>query len=96
MSYNQLIAKAVRLALLQILEQDPSYSHNEHILQSLLEHLGHSLSSDRVRTELRWLEEQGLLSIEDLQGILIARLNQRGVDVALGRGRIDGIARPRP
>lgn len=96
MSYNQLIAKSVRLAILRILEQDPDYSHNEHILQSVLEQLGHSLSSDRIRTELRWLEEQGLLTIEDVSGVLVARLNQRGVDIALGRGRIDGIARPRP
>jgi len=96
MSYNQLIAKAVRLALLQILEKDPNYSHNEYILQTVLEQLGHGLSSDRIRTECRWLEEQGLLILEDVSGVLVARIKQRGVDVALGRSRIDGIARPRP
>lgn len=97
MSYNQLMAKSVRLAILQILEQDAGYSHNDDLLQSALEGTrGHSLSADRVRSELRWLEEQGLLTIDVVPPFLVARVNQRGVDVALGRSRIDGIARPRP
>ncbi|WP_297813695.1 hypothetical protein [uncultured Methylophaga sp.] len=96
MSYKDLVTASVRLAILQVLEQDADYSHNEEILQIVLEKLGHSLSSDRVRTELRWLEEQSLLDIEDAGGILVARLNRRGSDVAHGRSRVDGIQRPRP
>lgn len=94
--FNALVSAAIRLALLQALEQDAGYSHNEDILQKMLASLGHEVSADRVRTDLRWLEEQGLLTIEDVAGIFVARINQRGVDVAKGRGRVDGIARPRP
>jgi Fe2+ or Zn2+ uptake regulation protein len=96
MSYNDMVIAAVRLAVLQILEQDTDYSHNEHILQALLGKLGHGLSSDRVRTELRWLEEQGLIRIEDISGTLVARLTRRGADVSQGTARVDGVARPRP
>lgn len=94
--FNQLVTHAVRLAILQVLEQDPDYSHNEHVLQTVLASLGHNLSGDRVRTEMRWLEEQQLVSVHEIGSLLIARITGRGVDVALGRSRVDGIARPRP
>ncbi len=41
MSYNDMVIASIRLAVLQILEQDTDYSHNEHILQALLGKLGH-------------------------------------------------------
>tara|TARA_R110002050_G_scaffold269917_1_gene412436 strand:- start:53345 stop:53638 length:294 start_codon:yes stop_codon:yes gene_type:complete len=94
--FNALVTEAARLAILQVLEQDADYSHNQNILQMILESLGHGLSSDRIRTELRWLEEQGLISIESVSSLLVAKLNQRGLDVAKGRSRVDGVARPRP
>lgn len=96
MRFDQLLTESVRLSILQLLEQDPDYSHNEQIIQMALQALGHSLSLDRVRTELRWLEEQGLLSVNDGGDLFVARLNQRGSDVAQGHARIDGIARVRP
>lgn len=95
-NFKTLVTEAARLTILQVLEQDVDYSHNQNILQTILESLGHSLSSDRIRTELRWLEEQGLISVESVSGLLIAKLNQRGLDVAKGRSRVDGIARPQP
>ena len=95
-TYNKIIQADRRLNVLEVLHQDADYSHNEHILKSVLESLGHGISTDLVRTELRWLEEQGLVSVEDIGSVLVARLTERGVDVALGRSRVDGIARPRP
>lgn len=94
--FNKLLTESIRLALLQALEQDPGYSHNENILQMILASVGHDVSADRVRTELRWLEEQGLLAITTVGELLIAKVTQRGVDVALGRSRVDGIGRVRP
>lgn len=94
--FNQLVTQNVRLAILQALAQDEDYSHNQDILQMFLSKLGHGVSIDRVRTELRWLEEQGLVTIEDIGGLLVAKLSRRGDDIAKGRGRVDGIARPRP
>lgn len=95
MSYRDLVEADCRLAILQVLEEDPDYSHNERILQGALARLGHSLSGDRLRTEVRWLEEQGLVSISDV-GVYVIKLTRRGEDAALGRARVDGVARPRP
>lgn len=96
MSFNQVLTEAIRLAILQLLEQDPDYSQNEHVMQTVLASLGYNLSGDRVRTEIRWLEEQQLVSTSEIGSLLVARITGRGVDVALGRSRVDGIARPRP
>lgn len=94
--YNTLVTEASRLAILQVLEQDADYSHNQNILQMILESLGFGLSSDRIRTELRWLEEQGLITVDAIGDLLVAKLNQRGLDISKGLGKVDGIARPRP
>jgi len=97
MSYRALIAEHLRLAILQILEQDSDYAHNEAVLQSALQAVGHGVSADRVRAELAWLAEQGLLLVEQAPGQLqIARLSGRGADTALGRAIVPGVARPRP
>jgi Fe2+ or Zn2+ uptake regulation protein len=94
--FNTKITEAIRLAILQALAEDQGYSHNQNILQMILGSIGHQVSSDRVRTELRWLEEQGLVTIEDVSGVLVAKITQRGLDAAQGSARIDGVARPRP
>ena len=96
MSYSKLFAEHLRLAILQVLEQDADYAHNETVLQSALAALGHGIGSDRLRGELAWLAEQGLLAVEDASGMQVATLTLRGADVALGRARIPGVARPRP
>lgn len=96
MSYRDLVTADIRLAVLQVLEEDPGYSHNERILKAALGRIGHQVSGDRLRTELRWHEEQGLVAIEDVGGLYVVKLTHRGEDVALGRARVDGVARPRP
>lgn len=96
MSYEDVIAADQRLSILRALEQDPDYSHNEHVLGRVLEAVGHVVSSDRLRTHLAWLAEQDLVQVEDVAGMQVAKLTRRGEDVALGRSRVPGVARPRP
>lgn len=96
MSYAEHIAADIRLVLLQALEEDSDYSHNEGVLRAALGAVGHAVSHDRLRTELAWLAEQGLITLTDAGGLAIARLTARGEDVALGRTRVPGVARPRP
>ncbi|WP_241085748.1 VpaChn25_0724 family phage protein [Candidatus Vondammii sp. HM_W22] len=96
MSYEEIVASDQRLVLLQVLEENVDYAHNETVLQRALEAMGHSISSDRLRTELAWLSEQGLITVENLAGLQVAKLTNRGEDVALGHARVPGIARPRP
>lgn len=96
MKFSDLISADIRLLMLQTLEQGGGYSHNEYVLADALAMLGHRVSGDRVRTELAWLAEQGLVALSDVSGIMVARLTERGQDVSLGRGSVPGVKRPRP
>ncbi len=95
-SYNALIDEDRRLVILRILEEDPGYSQNESVLQTCLDALGHSVSRDRVVTDLTWLAEQGLVTIEDVMSVKVATLNARGADAAMGRATVPGVKRPNP
>jgi hypothetical protein len=93
--FSQHLRQDQRLVLLRILSELPSYRSNSSVLVGLMEKLGHTMTRDQVKTELRWLAEQGLLAVEEAGSVLVATLNERGQDVAEGRARVDGIARPR-
>lgn len=92
--YRELVAADIRISILQLLEEDPGYSHNERVIKGGLAGVGHEVSSDRVRTELHWLEEQGCVSIDESADLLVAKLTARGEDVALGHVHVPGVARP--
>ncbi len=95
-AFSELITADIRLVILRTLESDPGYDLNESVLQSVLASLGHSVSRDRVRTELQWLAEQGLVTLKDVVGVQVATLTKRGADVATGRARVPGVKRPGP
>jgi len=94
-NFKELTRSDMRLAMLRSI-QDDGYALNESVLQSVLKLYGHNVSRDQVRTQIRWLEEQGLVSVEDVSGILVAQLTGRGMDVANGCAVVDGVKRPRP
>lgn len=83
-----------RLVILRILARMPSYRANSSVLTTALDQYGHSPSRDQVKTELRWLQEQGLIAIEDVSDLLIATLTERGADVAAGRAVVPGVKKP--
>ena len=83
-----------RLVLLRLLAELPVYRANSSVLNMALERFGHATTRDQVRTELRWLEEQGLVSVEDMGPVLVATATERGLDVARGRAVVPGVARP--
>ncbi|MDT8428505.1 MAG: ArsR family transcriptional regulator [Pseudomonadales bacterium] len=96
MSYQDVINAALRLDILRALECDAGYAHNEYVLRELLRCVGHDVSADRLRVDLAWLAEQGLITLVSQGDIQVARLNDRGQDVAAGRAQIPGVARPGP
>lgn len=96
MSFTALIEADIRLVLLRSLAEAGGYSLNESVLAAMLGALGHRVSRDRVRTELGWLAEQGLVSTEDVLGVTVATLTPRGADVAGGCATVPGVKRPRP
>lgn len=96
MSFREFHREHVRLAVLQLLEQDAGYRHNEGVILSGLLYVGHTVTAAQVRTELSWLEEQGLVSTERVGDLVVAEVSERGCDVAAGRVRAPGVARVRP
>lgn len=96
MGYRRFVIEDQRMRILQLLEKDPEGAHNEHVLRSALEALGHGgISARRVRGLVEWLSERGLVATEDRAGFLLARITERGEDVALGGSRVPGVARRR-
>lgn len=93
-NFAEFLRRDVRLVILRLLAEMPAYRSNSSVLTMALERFGHAISRDQVKTELRWLEEQGLLTCEDLDAVLVATLGERGADVAKGRVIVPGIARP--
>ena len=95
-TFVQLQTENRRFAFLRFLNEDPDYSMNTSVLQTALAHIGHGVSRDIVNGDAAWLEEQGLVSCEDLGGIIVVKLTQRGADVAAGRTVVPGVKRPGP
>ncbi|AUK49343.1 hypothetical protein NM952_10520 [Pasteurella multocida subsp. multocida] len=93
---KKILTEDQRLVILRSLS-DAGYDANESILDDCLALYGHNISRDLVRNHLNWLEEQGLVQIERLSdGFMVAKITQRGLDVANGEAVVDGVKRPRP
>ncbi|EPA9110270.1 VpaChn25_0724 family phage protein [Serratia plymuthica] len=94
MSFADFLREDQRLVMLRFLAEMPSYSSNSSVIYQALTRYGHAPSRDQVKTELRWLEDQGLLRVDDIETVLVARLTERGADVAAGRAIVPGVKRP--
>jgi Fe2+ or Zn2+ uptake regulation protein len=88
----------LRLTLLRLLAEQAGYQANSSILTTAADHsAGFTVSRDQVRTELAWLSEQGLVSTRSiLDGLMVAKLTERGADVAAGRAVVPGVQKPGP
>ncbi len=95
-AFENLLNEDRRLAILRLLSEDAGVSLNESVLQSCLSALGHTVSRDRVRTDMEWLREQGLVTIQEVVSVKVATLTGRGEDAAQGKTVIPGVKRPRP
>lgn len=93
-AFAEYLREDQRLVILRVLVEMPSYRANSSVLYNLLGTFGHTPSRDQVKSHLRWLEEQGLVDIQDVSDLLIATLTGRGQDVAGGRIIVDGVKRP--
>lgn len=90
------LAEDRRLVILRVLLESAGFTSNEYMLHSMVERLGHVVSSDRIRTDVAWLQEQGLVSVDTVADVRIAKLLARGEDVATGRSEVPGVKRPSP
>jgi hypothetical protein len=84
-----------RLVLLRGLASAVQYRANAYLLRAYCDGVGHVVSAERLETDLAWLAEQSLLSLET-KPVLVATLTARGLDVATGRAVQPGVKRPMP
>ena len=96
MNYRDTVNADRLLLILQTLREAADFTTNEVVLLASLAELGHRISRDMLRTDLAWLEEQGLLLAQQPSGVWVVTLTSRGYDVSLGLARVPGVARPRP
>ncbi len=86
-----------RLAILRALAEAAQNVANDSVLSMVMEQLGLPVTRDQLRTQLGWLEEQGLIRLSrPTDSLIVAGLRERGADVALGRAFVDGVQRPSP
>jgi len=96
MSYADVITQDIRLVCLRFLLEN-GYSLNESILHALVKaQAGYNVTRDKIETELAWLKEQGLVTLDDSPGFYIATITQRGSDIADGSATAPGVRRPSP
>lgn len=97
MSLETIQTEERRLAILKVLAKSPGQSANIYVLHRSLGAIGHAYSLDQVKTSLFWLKEQELLSLEDMgNGMVVAHIRQRGLDVQAGLADAPGVAHPYP
>jgi hypothetical protein len=94
MSFVNYIREDQRLVILRVLAQMPSYTANSSVLHGGLVQVGHNPSRDQVKTEIRWLEEQGLVTVEEVFDLLVARITERGADLVAARITVPGVKKP--
>ncbi|HRD84469.1 MAG TPA: ArsR family transcriptional regulator [Rubrivivax sp.] len=85
-----------RLVLLRGLADAAQYRANAYLLRRYAEAIGHTASADRIETDITWLAEQGLVERAVNEGVTVATLTARGLDVSTGAATTPGVARPRP
>jgi hypothetical protein len=95
-SYSESLKANRRLCMLKLLVEDGGMA-NESILEMALRALGHIPELDRryVREQMRFLEEVDCVVIDLFKDkVMVATITDRGVAVARGSIKIDGIAQP--
>ncbi len=95
---NDTLRPHLRIAILKCLarKEVQSYTLNDSILHQLVDGYGLTVTRDQVRTEICWLRDQGMVTVRDLEGFLVAGLTDSGLDIAEGRGSHPAIQRARP
>lgn len=94
MSIERTYSEHRRLTILRLLLR---VAVNCSILSDQVNAHGVPSTRDQVRGEMRWLAEQGLITVEELGGgLLIGTITQAGHDVARGLSYRDGVKRPSP
>lgn len=92
MNKPAIILEIIRRAILDLLNEIGG-EHNDEVIARWLTGVGHRIARREVRQQLAWLEQQKLLSAEEIGPYLVVRVLPDGRDVADGLMTIDGVSR---
>ncbi len=95
-NFERLMNEDRRLLILRLMNEDPGYQLNIYVLRPALQAMGHTVSHDKVETDLGWLAEQGLVTVGRASDVTVGKLTARGADVAQGLVTVPGVKRPEP
>lgn len=93
-NYAETLSKHRRLAILRHLAESSDYTSNVSILSKVLQGVGVSSTRDQVITEIGWLVEQGFATQAEENGLIVATVTVRGVEIASGTANHPGVQRP--
>jgi len=94
--YVTTLSKHRRLTILKFLAHSPEYTSNASILVEVCNKFGVTSTRDQVTGDLSWLKDQGMVTYDDLGEFIVVTATMRGVEIAQGKARHDGVQRPRP
>lgn len=95
-SFEERVAEDRRLVILRALEHSAAYESNESLITMVARDFGHVCSRDQIRTDLAWLKEQRLVTVEEISDVWIATLTHRGLETAAGIIVVPGVNKPSP
>lgn len=96
-NYQDFETEGRRLGILRILARRNQFTTNEYSLNDELKGAyAHNVSRDRLHGDLAWLDEQGLVIVQQPRAGWIITLTARGADCAEGLASVPGVAKPRP
>lgn len=94
MNFKEFLAADRRLGVLRLLKESGG-SLNDSVLHKGLEQLGHrNQPREAIRADLRFLLGAGLIVDEWFSHLQVATITKRGVEVAEGRIKVEGITQP--
>lgn len=96
MNYGKVVAEHLRITILRLLAEQSDYTLNDSLIRDMVPEFGFRPSRDMVRTQLAWLDEQGLVRVSNTGGCHVAHLTERGEEVAKGYATVPGVKRPPP
>lgn len=85
-----------RLAILRFLKDCAEYSANGSVIKDVLNGISVGSTSAQVTTELVWLRDQGMVTLEDLGFALLATATVAGLEIASGIATHPDVQRPSP
>ena len=95
--FDDALREGRRLVMLRLLSEQLAYRANSSNLYLGLDSLGVASSRDDVITDLHWLRDQALVTLDEaVPGVYVATLTARGQDVAKGLVAVPGVQRPSP